>query len=879
MAKIPAGHEVIFTAAQISEALGVKRQTIASALRGIPADGTRRICGNLANAWRLSSLPASILSRLQQAASIGGYRDVPSLLSAPPSEYKAPLPIAQCSDECLAKTRLLREALSQAIELRNNPLITRGRLIEIGLADYRKCFGHGITERHWRDLFERTIQRAGSSQNFQALEIYLPERPQRRAPDAPQNVSEFPSLTQLIASFASPASPTPDEENSLWDAAFLLLSEASDSSETRRALLTFLHTRAPSLADNTNALRVSFDRKYGKWLGGNQTLAALDDGRSLRQHDRPVLSETERLALVRFCSQLENVSLGWSKFLASLPAEHGLRFRYRNFSTGRPRVPDWVRKEVTLDARNLGPYLRGPRTAKLAGAYIDRDPNALASGDSDMSDDLTLPIVWFERTPEGLFIGQGQLLVWMDERSWLIYALDLISDGAYSGFSIRNSWTKKAELHGLPRKKIHVEMGIWRSARVFVGSREEVGTKQTELGLRRLGIRFHHSTLPRGKVIERQFGSLQDLAQMVVGYCGRNRPVDRWENVEKQIKLVRSGEAEPERFFYEKRELLGVLQQLSCELNTTPKHGKYHEGLSPLEVYQKCFTDKLVKIPAPLRHLLASNKIETTVGRNGVAFRYGARTYRYKNSVELGRLKGQRVGAWFSPENPDWCSITDLNGENPILVPLEPLVPCDGATPDQLASAYEANANFDRYYKDMHRAIRAAFPPDFEQRRFRPVIADSNAIELGRQIQEQTAALELERREEQTAKVRTRRKARELGLSPAVLGTDTERVNEGLDLMAQARRAHDQERAESNEPVTAKTYVLKSPAKSGVKQLRAQYWALRKQIEHDGKNVFSLTHRALGYMKKAKEMDAGELTRVLEVFSAVLREVQAKGAS
>ena len=128
----------------------------------------------------------------------------------------------------------------------------------------------------------------------------------------------------------------------------------------------------------------------------------------------------------------------------------------------------------------------------MNGAYIERDPNSLASGDSDQSDDLTLPLYWWDETPDGLWIGQGQLLVWIDERSWMFYSLDLITSNAYSGFSIRNSWTCKAEEHGLPRKLVRVEMGAWRESKVFVGSRDEVGTEETELGLRRLGLRFHH---------------------------------------------------------------------------------------------------------------------------------------------------------------------------------------------------------------------------------------------------------------------------------------------------------------------------------------------------------------------------------------------------
>ncbi|HMJ88989.1 MAG TPA: hypothetical protein VK530_04200 [Candidatus Acidoferrum sp.] len=883
----PQNAEAVFTAAQIALALGKSRQTITDRLATIPADDEKPVNNKLTRHWLISSLPESMRDELERVARTACYRDASSMLSAPRLEWQPTLPLAKCSDDCIAKARQLREALSQAIELRNNRMIAPARLVEIGLADYTHVFGYTITDRHWRELFTRTIHRAGRDGSFDQLELYLPERPQQRAEQIEADaVTSFTDLKQLIASFATPAMPTLKEKKALWDAAFLCLDESSDAVKAKREVITFLQTHAPALALSGNALRVAFDRNYGKWMQGNQTLAALDDGRAAREQDRPEMSEREHLALLNYCSRFENVSLGWRKFLESADASETVKDRYKSFSAARPRVPDWVRDFVALDTKNLQIHIRGPRTAKLNGAYIDRDPNALASGDSDQCDDLTLPLIWFERTPEGLFIGQGQLLVWIDERSWLIYGFDLISDGAYSGFSIRNSWTKKAELHGLPRKMIHVEMGIWKNSKVFVGSKNEVGTKDTEQGLRRLGIRFRHSTLPRGKIIERSFGSLQDLLQMDRGYVGRNQMLDKYERVQKQLKLVRAGHAEPEEFFYEKRELLKRLDPLAQEINTTSKHGKYHGGFSPLEVYQKCFTSPLVKIPVQFRHVLAMNKVETTVGRNGVAFRYGARTFRYKNSVALGRFKGQRVCAWFSPENPDFCSVTDLNGEHPIVVPIEPLVPTDGATKDELALAYQSNANFDRYYKDLHRAIRSAFPPEFEQRRFRDVVVDAPAIELAEQMRDQTAALEAKQSCERKSRnhvARVQQSGRAIGrnLTPEVA------ARPGLEKDIHALREFLSEQPDDSMAIDAddftattgkKIYVLNAPLASAVtvETLRKQFFAVWKRVTESkpGLNRYAITAKHLGSAVAVPDMTVEQLQKMLSVFSAILREAK-----
>ena len=278
------------------------------------------------------------------------------------------------------------------------------------------------------------------------------------------------------------------------------------------------------------------------------------------------------------------------------------------------------------------------------------------------------------------------------------------------------------------------------------------------------------------------------------GYAGRCQPVDKFETVQRQLQLCRSGKEQPSKFFYHKSQIIERLLEIGQEYNNTPKFGKYHSGLTPKEVYEKHFTTPLVKVPDSCRHLLAMNKIKTTVGRNGVSFRFGNQPFTYKNSYELGQRKGQRVICWFNPERPDFCSITDLDGENAIVVAREPMVPTDGASDEQLARAMAANASFNGFYKDMHRALKTRFSREFEQHRFRPVVVDRQTLEHGTAVREQTAALQAEQKEASRFVTQGRRAAGRLGMHP-----DTIRRPEQLAAAERLAQLLGEDEPETNE--------------------------------------------------------------------------------
>src|SRR6185312_14254763 len=170
----------------------------------------------------------------------------------------------------------------------------------------------------------------------------------------------------------------------------------------------------------------------------------------------------------------------------------------------------------------------------------------------------------------------------------------------------------------------------------------------------------------------------------------------------------------PSRYFLSKAQAMDRLEELMIKLNNTPKDGEYHKGRTPKEVYEATFTTKLEFIPDEFSQYFKSNEIRNAlVTRNGLRFEFGRQIFRYKDSHELGSLKGARVLVRFSPENPSTCVVVHDSLQKPLVVPREPL--CSHfATDEELALRHRACANFDSYYKELYRSLQPAFSADFK---------------------------------------------------------------------------------------------------------------------------------------------------------------------
>jgi hypothetical protein len=624
-------------------------------------------------------------------------------------------PVRQLTTEAVERASLLQRALIPALARMGDSGLGKAEFERLGVEDYRKTFGHTISTRHWRRLFKRTLDRDGGTKNCTRLEIYLDESPARRPEFRKRNfyvsVSLQP-LQQLISSFANPVDPTVVEKDCLWIYAFEHFERETERfgkpRAVKRATLKFLSESAAFLGKSEKGIKLQFDRKLKRWITGGRIPAAITDARRKNPgRPTPKFSEEEEHALIaKSLRSGGGLAQAWRESREKGLFNTRVSQHYTVTPASKSYVPGRIRKLITNKMKLLRDHHHGPRTAKLNGAYINRDPSTFNAGDWFQADDCTLPNYYYTESDEGFQLVRGQFLAMCDVRTTFILGYVLIPQRNYTAHHIRNLTTIVADSYGLPRRGFYYENGMWRTARLLHGRRDQINWHETEMGLRGLGLQFCHAKLPRGKVIERVFGLLQNHLESVPGYAGRDERHDKFERVQEQISLVRRGKAQPGDSFLSEAEYLKRLEAIVRIYNNQRQEGKYCPGLSPREAFEKFHGEEpRIRLGASSRHLLASHKMRVRSGRNGISFRFGREQFTYKNK-ETGALRGEELIIWFNVENPSVISVTNLKEDPRTLFTVEREISVPGmdAPREVLEAALAQNEAHEAYRKGLYRA-------------------------------------------------------------------------------------------------------------------------------------------------------------------------------
>ncbi len=770
----------VFTASQIARALGIRRQAAQRLLSRIPPSGQKIVKGQPASAWLISALPARSRELLERRAKGSGFGSAAQFLSTPGRLWEPPFPVAEIAEDCIERAIKLQRALRRVLELQDNIIVTLAELERMGLEDYQREFGHAITGRHLRNLVNRTLGRDAGAGRFDRLELFLEERPARKAatrPAIPLAVqSEYRELQDIIGTFKSPARPADAEKAYLWLRAFELFEEKLAAGKPRKkvknGLVIFLARNAPFLAASADALRVAFNRKYSRWTESDRAAAVLQDGRGEKSGWRraPELKAEDRDALIAHavlnCDG--RVSQAWRELAGKNALSEDLLAYYLSTPASKSYCPTRIRDAVTYEVGMMEDIHHGPRQDKLNGAHINRDWSGVAAMDWLCGDDATLEVYFYVPDGKGWFtLMRGQFLPMIDVRSLRVLGFGLRPEKSYNAAMIRTLVTKVCDEHGLPRKGFYFERGIWASSRLLKGdaSADPLSWAETELGLRSLGLRFVHSKLPRSKPIERVIEALQDLMEGERGYVGPDEMHEKFERVQKAKLLVQARKIHPSEHFYSLDEWEARLQEICARYNATPQGGKMTGGLAPDEAFAKYrnASDPPTKLPASCRYLLAHHKRPAKVTSNGITLRFGNQAYNYRNEA-TGRLRGQTVLAWFNPELPETLTVTDMNRDNAFCVALSPALPAMDATAEQLEDEFARIAAHQSYARVRYRMLRTKYATPF-----RRAIVDGSTADLGRQIESQEAQARAEQGQEARRQTKLRSLSRNLKmtLSPA----------------------------------------------------------------------------------------------------------------
>jgi hypothetical protein len=866
-------HVPTFTATQIAAALGKKRQSVARLLEGITADKEVLIFGNLAKAWAMASLPAHLQAELNAEADKQGYRNAEALLNRPPKSWQPPFPLAEIAEHSLERAVKLQRALSPSLQRQNDSALSATEFEKRGLEDYKNVFGHEISARYFRELFKRTVQRDSGAENWSNLALYLDERPARKTFQPIKCAEEFEELQDFIFSFENPSAPSEAQIQLLWLRCFQFCEEMIESGrkpkKAKLAVLKFLEKSAPFLAQTPNALRVSWNRKYERWVEKGRKIGALNDNRKARSMEEIDQEDRDKIIAHAVFKTGGRVSQAWREVRQEIPE---LDSRYLSNPHSKSYVPRKIREAVKHETALLEDIHHGPRTAKLNGPHLHRDWSKVFSMDWLQSDDCTLPVYYYEEDGNGGYeLMRGQLLLMIDLRSTRILEYALLSSRNYTARAIRSLITKTCDEFGLPRRGFYFENGIWKSSRLLKGNAkaDPMDWSETELGLRGLGLDFRHAKTPRAKPVERVLGAIQNLMEGMPGYVGRNEMLEKFERVQRAKLDVAARRVHPSEHFNNGDFWDKEIFKICARYNAEKQDGKMTGGLSPDEAFEKFknVNDPPTRFSALSRYLLADHRKLVKVSRKGEIRLFN---FIYRNEISA-RLAGQTVLTWFSSETPDVLTITDLNRKNPQCIPRHMGIDVMDATPEILSAELGKISAMQSFAKERYRTLKSQYA-----QQFRTNVIDPDTIELGMEM----AARKSEVRKDQHLETKARKVYTDLGaVAPANVHRRSETIEAATEL-AKMLRDSDESPSEvspsfnslSVNPITGKKeYALKTappPVTTG------QFWALWKKAEtiKPGINRHALTQKALGYHPKVNEMSQAELAKMVSVFSAIIRD-------
>jgi hypothetical protein len=482
--------------------------------------------------------------------------------------------------------------------LQSGFVLSQADFERVGVADYEKVFGFKISTRHFRNLITRTRNRDCGREDWDRLEIYLPDKLKRKAA-APAPARTFRLIDDAIASRDKievvkgerVVEITREEliwERTLAEYAWLVMAGETPK-RAARILRGYLAEREPALAPNRDALLKTFERRLARWIEGEnfdkRQANGADDGEITRQiealgwfipaarffylltnrtHETGSLPEALRLTV-----SLPHFPVAWqgglqAKFLKAIgqaeapacPADlrEAILARQRE---GKPLVPEKIAAKMRVDKSTVK-HFRSPREWSLANQTAPGSQRRFfnsATGQREMMK----PGDWFggdDATPGiavcvpadglqtpcsqkfGVLLGRFQWLVFNDCRTDKILAWDYVvrPRGSYRAEDILNGMQATTRTHGIPRQGWQFEGGTFNSNLV----------KQA---IANLGCQHWRTHSPHAKPIESVFNRVWTMLAVQFPHADMGRFRNENEANCKLYEACKAGHKDPRRYF------------------------------------------------------------------------------------------------------------------------------------------------------------------------------------------------------------------------------------------------------------------------------------------------------------------------------------------
>jgi len=732
----------MFTARQIADALGITRQAAQWHLRTVSPDGVKVVNGNEAAAWTVARLPEDLRKRLETESAFQRCRTAEALLAMPRTRWEPSLPLDKICDADIQSATKLREALRPWLIRQHDPALAPAEMEAGGVADYNRFFGNIITARYWRELFARAAKRDNGFEDWNRLDIYLPERLTPKA--APADVvlkataEAFQELDDYLAACGNPHDPSPAECQGIWMRAFdkfsSMVRQGTPEKRAARLVRQWLFARASFLTVSRDSLLKCFNRKLKALQAAHGDAKALRDGRENNGENFELPADDRDLLIHRAVFvYLGDIAPAWRDCLRN-GFSAAVVERYAGQSAKKSHVPTSVMDSIGPEVDILTTMHQGPRAFDAIKGHVTRSYDGISSLQCISGDDFTLNTYFYVPDGKGWFdLTRGQVILFIDFRTLRILGWALEPRKSYSSLTIRSLCTHVFCEFGVP-EVLYFERGIWKNATLLKGKTDPFTFAEISQGLREFGIKFKHAIRPRTKVVERIGGMFQDIAEAEPGYCGRDERHDAPESLRKQMAEVETRKVHPSKHFYSYEQWNQRLRQLVDRYNGEPQQGHILQGKSPEQAFEAHMSQNNppMQFSASLRYLLAHDKRQAVVTLNGVTIQVGKQKFNYRGK-EIAHLVGREVLAWFDPENPETIVITNPDRTNPICVArsenpnaLESLIAPESGTLGRELSRIGGQAS---YMKTRYNVVTAKFPLPS-----RLLLNAAQAIELGEEI-------------------------------------------------------------------------------------------------------------------------------------------------
>ncbi|HEV7927142.1 MAG TPA: hypothetical protein VGR14_17440 [Verrucomicrobiae bacterium] len=817
----------------------------------------------------------------------------PSSPTPAPAQWRPRVAVGKASPDALDKATKLRAVLEPILRGRKLDIRSQAEREAAGVEAYRKEFGHSITTRWFRALLERTEQRDGGREDWMRLELYLDAdakaAPRPAKADQPAHAVHEAALGDSVRTLDNAAKPTLDDKKFLFDATFRHLENSgkdwpAGQNDFKRTLIDWLCGAVPTLVTVRTgesphaALRCMFNRKWRAWMEAGGVVDALQDQRVLNSgRTRPDFSAD--LALIRneAIKHGGNQSLAYRKLRQAGKLSDAFVNHYKfNPRRNKSYVPRPVRDAITPEVEMCGPNHLGPDEVRKRAPYVARVWSGVQPGDWYSGDDETPNnYFWFFDADGQKQITRGELIWLPDLASGCMLDWELIA-GRFNSRHVLKLWLRGHDRHGLPHQGLYVENSIFGAKRIDgVASKNWPKWREIESNLAQYNLQVRHTQPrnPRSKPVEGLIRILQDRRIIEAGNVNGDERRHKAERMQAFLAQVRAGKADPAEMLLSMDQWKSRLDAIFNEYNAEPQTGKMLRGASPIEAWQEGLSRRpLRKLPDNARHILSTDCRRIRVRQEGIVLNIGKNRMLYCNE-QTGRMIGRDVLAYPDVEREGLLTVTDLNGQNPFTVKSTSL-PAMSATKEQFHAVKSQIAAHTRHAREIYGDVKHARTFTITH----DVDPGSDIARFGEFHNAETARFKTE----QAAETRTLRKI-QLASPGRPIPADIRnpsRVLAGIEMENDWRKEQEAAVIESCEipaPVDSdgsrcKSYTL--DAAPGPVPSVALYWRLWAQVEKakPGLDLHALTQKSIHCHPLPREMTPEQLSKMIDTFSAILRD-------